>query len=75
MNGPDHYREGERLLAGTDVPADPEQGVGARHDRPSQMDLLEAQTHFLAALTASHATSAHPDSTSWDRAINQETPR
>jgi hypothetical protein len=70
VTGPDHYRVGERLLAGTRVPADPEQGMGARHDRPSQMDLLEAQTHFLAALAASHATSAHPESIAWEQAIN-----
>lgn len=70
MTGPNHYLEGERLLAGTDVPADPEQGMGARHDRPSQMDLLEAQTHFLAALVATVATHAHPESVAWEQAIN-----
>ncbi|MCX5522184.1 hypothetical protein OG342_04785 [Streptomyces bobili] len=71
MNGPEHYREGERLLAGTDVPADSEQGSGARRDRPSRMDLMEAQTHFLAALAASLASHQHPDSVAWDRVINQ----
>ncbi|MEU1272967.1 hypothetical protein [Streptomyces sp. NPDC005799] len=70
MTGPDHYREGERLLVGTDVPADPEQGMGARHDPPSKMDVLTATAHFAAALTASHATHAHPDSLAWDHAIN-----
>lgn len=74
VTGPEHYREGERLLAGTDVPADPEQGYGAHHDPPSHMDLLTAQTHFLAALVASHATHHHPDSVAWDQAINPQEP-
>lgn len=71
MTGPEHYREGERLLAGTDVPADPEQGSDARHDRPSQMDLLEAQTHFLAALVAAFAQTQLPEYVSWQEAVNQ----
>lgn len=70
MTGPEHYREGERLLTGTDVPADPDKGMGARHDPPSQMDVLTAIGHFLAALTASHATHHHPESLTWDHAIN-----
>jgi hypothetical protein len=70
VNGPEHYREGERLLAGTDVPADAAQGYGARHDRPSRMDLLEAQTHFLAALVALHAAEKQPDSITWQEATN-----
>lgn len=75
MTGPEHYREGARLLAGTDVPADPEQGMGARRDPPSKMDVLTAIGHFAAALAASHAAAHHPQSTSWDQAINaQEQP-
>lgn len=74
MTGPEHYLEGERHLAGTDVPADPERGMGARHDPPSQVDVLTAIGHFLAALTASHAASAHPQSTSWDHAIDPKEP-
>jgi hypothetical protein len=70
MTGPEHYLEGERLLAGTDVPADPESGYRAHHDPPSQMDLLAAQTHFLAAFTAAVATSQHPESLAWQQAIN-----
>ncbi|WP_406444583.1 hypothetical protein OHB14_36810 [Streptomyces sp. NBC_01613] len=70
MTGPEHYLEGERLLAGTDVPADPEQGMGARHDPPSQMDVLTAIGHFLAGLTAAAATSQHPESVAWQQAIN-----
>ena len=69
MNGPDHYRKGERLLA--------ESEDTSAAFKPDEARALAAQAtaHFLAALTASHATSAHPDSTSWDRAINaQEQP-
>ncbi|MFB7244656.1 hypothetical protein ACFCYX_19610 [Streptomyces populi] len=68
MTGPEHYREGERLLAGTDVLADPEQGIEAHHVRPGRMDLLEAQTHFLAALVALHAAEKQPDSIKWQEA-------
>ena len=62
MNGSKHYSEGERLLAETEDssrPFDEVQTLAAR-----------ATAHFLAALTASHATHAHPDSVGWDRAIN-----
>ena len=69
MNGPYHFSEGERLLA--------ESEDTSAVFKPDEAHALAAQAtaHFLAALTASHATSAHPDSTSWDRAINaQEQP-
>jgi hypothetical protein len=39
------------------------------------MDLLEAQTHFLAALVAAVAIHHHPESIAWEQAINpKETP-
>jgi hypothetical protein len=69
VTGPEHYREGERLQAGHDIPADPEQGLEAHHVGPSQMELLEAQTHFLAALVACLATSQHPESVAWATVI------
>ncbi|MBD9700629.1 hypothetical protein IHE56_00690 [Streptomyces sp. ID01-12c] len=69
MTGPEHYREGERLLAGTDVPADPEQGMGARHDPPSHMDILAAQAHFTAALVAAIAQAHLPEYASWQNAV------
>ncbi|WP_326779741.1 hypothetical protein OG481_02265 [Streptomyces longwoodensis] len=69
MTGPEHYSEGERFLAGTDIPADPEQGLEAHHVGPSQMDLLEAQTHFLAALTAITAEDKFPLSVAWQKAV------
>lgn len=71
MIGPEHFREGERLLAGRPV-SDEEisRGIEPGVWPPSQMDLLAAQTHFLAALTAAVATSQHPDSLAWQQAIN-----
>lgn len=72
MNGPDHFREGERLLAGQPVhPDDLERGVKPGTWPPSQMELLAAQTHFLAAIVACLATHQHPESVSWDQVINQ----
>jgi hypothetical protein len=69
VNGPEHYREGERLLAGHDIAADPGQGLGAHHVGPSQMELLEAQAHFLAALVATTAAHQHPESVAWNKAV------
>lgn len=71
MNGPEHLREGKRLLAGTDVPADPEQGMGARHDPPSQMDVLTALGHLLVALVAVEVEDKLTDRVSWQEAIHQ----
>jgi hypothetical protein len=70
VNGPDHYREGERLLAGRPV-SDEEisRGIEPGVWPPSHMDLLAAQAHFTAALVACLATSQHPESTSWAEAI------
>lgn len=69
MNGPESYSEAERLLAAADeyeAEGDPQTATARR---------TEALARAVLALTASHATGAHPDSTSWDRAINaQEQP-
>lgn len=64
MTGPDHYREGERLLAESEATSTAFNPDGA------QTLAAQATAHFIAALTASHATKAHPDSVAWDRAIN-----
>lgn len=69
MTGPEHYREGERLLTGTDIPADPEQGLEAHHVGPSQMDVATATAHFLAALVATHAEEKFPLSVAWQKAV------
>ena len=63
MNGPDHYREGERLLKQCT-----EFGSGERRGSIA----TEANAHFLAALTAAVATSQHPDSVAWKQAINPQ---
>ena len=69
MTGPENYSKAERLLAAADeyeAEGDPQTAASRR---------TEALARALLALTASHAASAHPDSTSWDRAINaQEQP-
>jgi hypothetical protein len=64
MNGPKHFSEGERLLA--------ESEATSAVFKPDEAQALAAQAaaHFLAALTASHATANHPDSVGWDHAIN-----
>jgi hypothetical protein len=68
VTGPEHYLRGERLLA--------ESGNTSIVFKPDEAAALaaQAQAHFLAALAASHAANAHPHSTSWDQAINQEQP-
>lgn len=70
MNGPGHYREVERLLAGKPI-TDEERERGIEGDRwpPSQMELLEAQTHFLAALVALHAAEKVPGSVAWQEVV------
>ncbi|MGY6019606.1 hypothetical protein [Streptomyces spinosirectus] len=62
MNGPDHYREGEALLA---LCGDVADGTDQRANIA-----VEAQAHFLAALTVAVVTSQHRDSISWQQAIN-----
>lgn len=70
MTGPEHYREGERLLAGTPTTDDEHaRGITPGIWPPSHMDLLAAQAHFTAALVACLATSQHPESTSWAKAV------
>jgi hypothetical protein len=69
MTGPDHYREGERLLA------ESEDTSAAFKPDEAQPLAAQAAAHFLAALAASHAAANHPDSTSWDHAINPKEQR
>ncbi|WP_393075303.1 hypothetical protein [Streptomyces sp. LN704] len=68
MNGPDHFTEGvERLRA-----SDYQRSQAGDGDLTSAIhEALMGIGHFLAALTASHAAHAHPQSNSWDHAINQ----
>lgn len=70
MTGPEHYREGERLLAGKPI-TDEERERGIEGDRwpPSQMELLVAQTHFLASLVAILAGAKASGSVAWQEAV------
>lgn len=68
MTGPEHYLEGERLLA------ESEDTSIACHPDEAHALAAQAQAHFLAALTASHAAHAHPQSNSWDHAIDPKEP-
>lgn len=64
MTGPEHYHEGEQLLA---------ESVGySSQVSPAERQALavQAAAHFLAALTASHAASTHPESIAWEQAID-----
>lgn len=61
MKGPDHYREGERLL---DLCASLPEGS----DRRASV-AAEAQAHFLAALVALKAEDKFPDRVSWQKAV------
>lgn len=63
MTGPEHYREGERQQQ--------EAYDNASTPQEEFFHLTAAQNHFLAALVACLATSQHPESVSWQEAINQ----
>lgn len=68
MKGPDHFREGEIRMRASDYQR---QQAGDTGDLTTAMhEAAMAQAHFLAALVASHALNAHPDSVAWDQAIN-----
>jgi hypothetical protein len=69
VTGPEHFREGERLLAGQPHSADDlARGIEPGTWPPSQMGLLTAQTHFLAALVAILAADRFPESRAWQEA-------
>lgn len=58
MTGPAHYKEAERLLAGSPVSdADREDGIGPRSGfwAPTEMELRAAQAHATLALAAASA--------------------
>lgn len=61
MTGPEHYREGERLLKQCT-----EYGSGERRGSIA----TEANAHFLAALVATTATHQHPESVAWNKVID-----
>lgn len=72
MTGPEHYREGERLLVGKPT-SDDEHARGIKPGiwPPSHMDVLAAQAHFTAALVAAVAQAHLNEYTSWQEAVSQ----
>lgn len=73
MNGPDHYRAAERLLAGTPkTNADRERGIEGNDPwPPTEMELRAAQVHATLALAAATALNdfeggmSAPDYNTW----------
>lgn len=63
MTGPDHYREGERLLA------ESQDTSLAFHPGEAAALAAQAQAHFLAALTAVHAEDKFTLSVAWQKAV------
>jgi len=61
VTGPEHYREGERLLKQC-----AEYSSGERRGSIA----AEAQAHFLAALVATTAAHQHPESVAWAKVID-----
>jgi hypothetical protein len=62
VTGPEHYREGERLLRQCT-----EFGSGERRGSIA----TEANAHFTAALVACLAAHQHPESMAWAKVIDQ----
>lgn len=72
MTGPEHYREGERLLAGKPTNDDEHaRGITPGIWPPSHMDVLAAQAHFTAALVAAIAQAHLPEYVTWQEAVGQ----
>ena len=61
MTGPEHYREGEELLA---LCGEIAEGTDQRANVAA-----EATAHFLAALVALHAREKAPNSLTWQEVI------
>lgn len=61
MTGPEHYREGEELLA---LCGDIAEGTDQRANVA-----VEATAHFTAALVALLAEHQHPESVAWQQAV------
>jgi hypothetical protein len=62
VTGPEHYREGDRLLNRASKMIEGSDGRART--------ATEAQAHYLAALVAATAAHQHPESVAWDEAIN-----
>jgi hypothetical protein len=80
MTGPEHYREAERLLAGTHFQIEGE----PFYNHPSERDIAAAQVHATLALAAATATGAAAtayaadinlyDVAAWERAAGSTRP-
>jgi hypothetical protein len=64
MNGPEHYREGERLLTESEVTS-----TALKPDE-AQALATQAQAHFAAALVAAFAQANLPEYASWQNAVS-----
>lgn len=64
MTGPDHYREGDRLLARAATMIEGSDG--------RTRTTTEAQAHYLAALVTITAEDKFPLSVAWDKAITTQ---
>lgn len=64
MNGPEHLREGKRLLA--------DSCASSLSFQPEECQILaaQAQAHFLAALVAIEIEDKLPDRVSWQEAAD-----
>ncbi len=71
QTGPEHYREGVRLLAAAADRATEGRAYGEAHPADFLIGQLatRAKAHFAAAQVAATAAAVHPDSVSWREAI------
>ncbi|MGW0837566.1 hypothetical protein [Streptomyces prunicolor] len=60
MTGPEHLREGKRLLAGVDL--------NSNWGEEAQARIAQSQAHLLAALTAVLVADRLEERTSWKEA-------
>lgn len=81
MTGPEHYAEGNRLLAiaaERDATHDRTYGEIYLTDPASELLVGRARAHFEAAQAAALAAALHPTSISWQTALglleHKETP-
>ncbi len=81
LTGPEHYAEGNRLLAVVaerDATHDRMHGELYQSDPANELLIGRARAHFEAAQTAALASALHPKSISWQTALGllerKETP-
>lgn len=77
MNGPEHYREAERLLRGSYIPIGSRTDGNAFDGAPTADEVAQAQVHATLALAAAQIEAAvigrgADPSDSWDRALTAD---